>query len=481
MRQLPRSVPEAEGVSSESLLKFWKAIDQLDHPHSLMLMRHGHVIAESWWEPYSPHTAHQLFSLSKSFTSAAVGIAIGEGKLKLDDKLVDLFPEARGYHVSERMARATLRHLLTMTSGHKMCIMGSFRNSTNWVKTYLESELELEPGTRFVYDSSATYMLSAAVSRATGMAVNDYLYPRLYEPLGIEAPRWESCPSGVSLGGWGLYLKTEDIAKFSVLLLQRGLWEGRQLIPADYLKLATSKQSDNSMNDAPDWKVGYGFQFWQCRHHAFRGDGACGQYAVVLPAQGLTIAMNSGMGDMQRALDIVWNVLLPELKTAEPLPPNPAAVEALRTFTAHTALPTATGDLARRLDNRQYVMADNPLGLKSTKLEFGADRCVLTLDFADRQLVVPAGFGVRLPSTLSMPGADPLNRPNLPRQAASSAAWTNLHELLIESWFIETPTLHQFRLRFDGDRLTFSKGCVIPFLEEPWAAVEGKSGAQQGA
>ena len=157
-------------------------------------------------------------------------------------------------------------------------------------------------------------MLSAIVQKATGKTVLDYLKPRLFEPLGIEHPTWETSPQGISTGGYGLSIRTEDIAKFGQLYLQKGKWHGKQLVPAAWVEAATARQTSNGSNPKSDWDQGYGYQFWRCRHGAYRGDGAFGQYCIVMPEQDAVIAITSGVKDMQAVLNLVWDKLLPAMQ-----------------------------------------------------------------------------------------------------------------------------------------------------------------------
>lgn len=328
---LPRTSPEAQGISSEAILKFVDAADEKVHAiHSFMLVKNGHVVAECWWKPEAADKPHVLWSLSKSFTSTAVGLAVAEGKLKLDDKVIDFFPEEAPAEPSENLKAMTVRDLLTMSTGHTS--EPSLRSSEHWRKTFLAHPVEKQPGTHFMYDTPATYMLSAIVQKVTGEKVVDYLQPRLFDPLGIEKPRWDESPEGVSLGGYGLFLKTEDIAKFGQLYLQKGEWNGKQIVPAEWIAQATSKQVENAKDSASvetsDWAQGYGFQFWRCRHDAFRGDGKDGQFCIVLPEKNAVVVMTADTGDMQKELNQVWEYLLPALGD-EALPENAAAQEKL--------------------------------------------------------------------------------------------------------------------------------------------------------
>jgi CubicO group peptidase (beta-lactamase class C family) len=172
-------------------------------------------------------------------------------------------------------------------------------------------------------------MLSAIVQKVTGETVHDYLKPRLFEPLGIEKPEWGTSPQGVTIGGYGLYARTEDVAKFGQLYLQRGKWKGKQLVPESWVQAATARQTSNGSDPKSDWEQGYGFQFWRCRHGAYRGDGANGQFCIVLPEQDAVIAMTADTRDMQGQLNVVWDKLLPAFG-AKALPENKAALEKLR-------------------------------------------------------------------------------------------------------------------------------------------------------
>src|SRR5260221_2585751 len=238
---LSRSTPEAEGVSSTGVLSFLEAVGKSQQEmHSFMLVRHGRVVAEGWWAPYGPHFNHTLYSMSKSFTSTAVGLAVAEGKLHVADRVASFFPEDLPEKVSDYLAALRVKDLLTMSVGHGKDPTSAMVQEENWAKTFLAWPIANQPGTTFLYDSGATYMLSAIVQRLTGQTVRDYLQPRLFEPLGIEGMTWETCPRGINVGGWGLSLPTEGLAKFGQMYLQRGAWKGRLLLPAKWVEEATT-------------------------------------------------------------------------------------------------------------------------------------------------------------------------------------------------------------------------------------------------
>ena len=229
MQRLERATPESLGIPSGALLNVLERLGGLEYPNSIMVLRHGRVALEAWFAPYGPRVPHQIYSLSKSFTSCAVGLARAEGKLRLEDSLLSFFPEYEDCVTDEKMRCVTLRDLLTMRSGHEECSTKYMFGTQDYVRGFLSSPLEREPGTWFAYNSGGSYMLASVVRRVTGENVREYLMPRLFEPLGIAPGPWECCPKGTNLGGWGLYLTTEDIARFAQLLLDRGAWAGRQI------------------------------------------------------------------------------------------------------------------------------------------------------------------------------------------------------------------------------------------------------------
>lgn len=317
---LPRGTPESCGVSSSALRTFVETVDQkVDTMHSLMIVRRGTVVAEGWWKPESADKPHVLHSLSKSFTSTAVGLAVAEGKLSIDDPVLKFFPDEAPGEISANLKAMRVRDLLTMSTGHQT--EPKFTADGDWVRIFLSHPVPHKPGAHFQYNTPATYMCSAIVQKVTGQTVLDYLKPRLFEPLGIDAPQWGSSPQGITYGGFGLHIRTEDIARFGQLYLQKGRWNDRALIPAAWVEQATSRQVSNGSDPSRDWDQGYGFQFWRCRHGAYRGDGAFGQFCIVMPEQEAVVAITADTRDMQAVLNVVWEHLLPAFKE-QPLPPD---------------------------------------------------------------------------------------------------------------------------------------------------------------
>jgi CubicO group peptidase (beta-lactamase class C family) len=466
---LPRSSPEEQGVSSSAVLAFVEAADkQIDSLHSFMLVRHGKVVAEGWWTPYNPQSPHSLFSLSKSFTSTAVGLAIAEGKLRLDDEVLKFFPEDAPAEPSNNLKAMRVSDLLRMSTGQQT--EPGRRPDQPWTKTFLAHPVPFKPGTHFLYNTSGTYMLSAIVQKATGTTVLDYLRPRLFEPLGIEHPTWEASPQGITAGGYGLSIRTEDIAKFGQLYLQKGQWQGKQLVPAAWIEEATARQTSNGSNPKSDWDQGYGYQFWRCRHGAYRGDGAFGQYCIVLPQQDAVIAITSGVRDMQAVLNLVWDKLLPALKSS-PLDRDETAQKKLESSLKSLALHTPEGsDVPARFLGKKYVFSSNNQKLEWIKLESdgqnGNVTLVAHLGGTDRH--VPLGRGKW------QKGRAAWGR--LPEQpVASSAAWTGDDTLTARVCFYETPFIYTIRLKYMGDEVRCQAESNVGFGPTKEAALVGKA------
>lgn len=474
---LPRSTPEAQGVASPAMVDFVQALDRIDALHGVVVVRHGQVITEGWWIPYAAARQHMLYSLSKSFTSSAVGLAMAEGKLSLNDPVLKFFPQAAPAHPSANLAAMRVHDLLTMSTGHA----DEPPTAPDLVspESFFAQPVTYPPGTRFKYNTAATFMLSAIVQHVTGQTVLDYLRPRLFEPLGIEQPRWDTNFQGISLGGYGLRVQTEDIAKFGQLYLQHGQWAGRQLLPSNWVAMATSRQIDNGSNPDSDWNQGYGFQFWRCRHGAFRGDGAFGQYCVVMPEQDTVVAINSGVKDMQSVLNVIWDKLLPALQ-AQPLPPNPEATRQLTDQCAHLevtpARGAATSPLAGRLLNRTFRFPTNDQKLESLTLSAPAtgQNLTLRLHLNGQVITLPCGYHAWQPGRAPLLTGKQMGQyPDEP--TAGTFAWPDESTCAIKLCACETPFQMTFTLNFQGDELTLAAAANVSFTTTQWPALVGQA------
>ncbi len=303
--------------------------------HSVMIIKHGKVLSEHWYNGQAADMPHKMFSVSKTFTATAVGMAIEEGKLALTDKVISFFPDKVPAEVSENLAAMSVRDLLTMTCGHDSePQISRFLDPDNvdspdldWVKAFLAWPVDHKPGEYYLYNSFGTYMLSAIVQKVTGEKIIDYLNTRLFEPLHIKRPVWDESPQGICCGGWGLNLTTEDMGKMGQLFLQKGMWNGKQLVSAEWLKEMSSYQVPSAPSgtrfedlekvglnkDNNEWVQGYGYQMWVSRHNSFRADGYAGQYFMVFPDRDAVLVLTTSSSLYQPYMEIIWEHLLPVL------------------------------------------------------------------------------------------------------------------------------------------------------------------------
>ncbi|MBV9355185.1 MAG: beta-lactamase family protein, partial [Chloroflexi bacterium] len=317
---LPRSSPVDQQVDPAGILSFLDALDARPdiEMHSFMLIRHGQVVAEGWWHPYSADRPQLLYSLSKSFTSTAAAFAAAEGLLDLDDTVISHFPEFDADITDPASRSMRIRHIAAMASGHEQETRQEAveKDPQEPVRGFLLIPPDRPPGTIFTYNQPCTYTLASIVQRNAGMPMTRYLRPRLFDPLGIGEVGWHTL-AGREQGYTGLHARTEDVARLGQLYLQRGRWGDVQLLADDWVSAATSRQVDTPNEPSPDWQCGYGFQFWLGRH-GYRGDGAFGQFCVVLPDQDAVVAITAATDDMQAILDALWTHLLPGLGETTP-------------------------------------------------------------------------------------------------------------------------------------------------------------------
>lgn len=278
---LPRAdKPEDVGVSSAAIASFVRLCEENGiENHSLMIIRHGKVAYESWRAPYAANIPHTMYSVSKSIISTAAGFAVSEGLLTPQTKLIDVFPEYRPSKPDEDLENITLHSLMTMTAGKNVSLLAD-KTSKHWVRDFIETKQSYKPGESWSYISENTYCVAAMIAKVCGTTVTEYLKPRLYEPLGITSYNWERDPSGIEVGGWGLFLKTEDLAKIALCYLNGGKYNGKQIIPEEWTQTAPSDMT-SGINDSP--KNGYGYFIWgcDCDDETYRFDGMFSQFAIV--------------------------------------------------------------------------------------------------------------------------------------------------------------------------------------------------------
>ena len=469
MKTLPRVSPGEIGLPAASARAFLRRASELGL-HSFILARDGKVGAEAWWKPYRPAYAHMLHSLSKSFTSTAFGFAVQEGLASPADRVTDFFPEYLPSQPCENMRKMTVRDLLTMHTGHTVepGVIDA-GGAADWMKKFLESYVPNAPGPDhpFVYNTAATYMVSAIVQKVTGQTVCDYLKPRLFDPLGFGEYWWDTCPKGVSAGGFGFNVTTEDIAKFGVFIADRGAFDGKQLLDPAWVDAATARQVNSYDAATPDWTAGYGFQFWQCRHPGtFRGDGAFGQLCVVCKPKNLVFACTSQLNcDFQTLMDALYEYLVDPI-AEEALPESADEAAQAAAFAAEAAaltcrLPEGTDTAPAGVSGNVYELSPNRFGVKAFSLRFG-ETDTLTADTDAGSFTLPVGHGAFLEGETAMAPRAGVHAPFW-HEAACAGAWQD-GKYRLAVLYTRTTTRDDVELEFcpHGVRVTVKRvGCFF--------------------
>ena len=430
---MDKATPESQGVSSAAIVRWIDACErEIPTPHALhgfVILRHGHTIAEGTWAPYDTlNRPHMLYSHSKSFTSTAIGFLVDDGKLDLDARVLSFFPDKAPANPSNNLRALRVRDLLTMNVGASVSDPQKKKPDGDWVRIFLANDIDREPGTVFKYDSCATHMLAAIVERISGMTLMDFLKARLFDPLDMTSPWSTVSPTGVACGGWGMNMTTRDLARFGQLYLDQGIWNGQRILSREWIALATARQTWSGAiavtgEDGSDWHQGYGFQFWRCRHNAFRADGAMGQYTIVMPEQDAVVSIHAGLRDMQQEINLVWEHLLPAFGK-NPLPEDPSAQQALVARCATLKLPVQTGTAnAPALPCANAIISKNPLNIASGTLEKTPNGWSLVAP-DEKKLLIGDGTWAVTKHVFSNSNVESLFALVGTRNVAASGAWT---------------------------------------------------------
>ena len=470
------STPEAQGISSLNILKFIDRLEtEIDAVHSFMIIRNGKLVSQGWWDPYQADVPHMMNSVSKSFISTAIGFAIQENIISLDDLAISFFPNKVQDNYSWHWNEMRIRDLLTMNTGHaKEPIpvamysgnidwnpdiqneLGNIDWNTDWVKYFFDSKVDFMPGTHWMYNTMASNVLAAIIKKATGQDVVDYLDSRFFKPLGIDKPEWDRFSGGNT--GWGICAKTEDIAKLGQFYLQKGKWNGIQLLNADWIDLATSKQSSNGSNPDSDFNQGYGYQFWLSRHDSYRADGLFSQSSLILPDQDLVIAITSGSNDMVGVMNIAWETLLLELSESS-LPAGKKSYNLLKKKTEGLALRPVVGELSNVRENisgRLFEFEIDELNRYSMKLDLNSKNHEIELFNGENNQIIKVGFNMYEKSDMIF------RLPHTERKAylqgeeykiAASGAWSQPNEYKLRIYFYSSTASMDYTFIFEEDKL----------------------------
>lgn len=481
-KAIPRAkTPESVGVSSKVVSEFLHEAEKrhLEY-HSLMVIRDGKVAVEWYNEPYNKESIHSVYSVSKSFTATAIGFAVDEGLVSLDTKLLDIFPDYPPKRKDERFEKLTVRNLLRMSSGKQPNILAE-KGKIDWIKDFINSPWIFTPGEKFLYVNENIFMLSAIIWRVTGMSMRDYLAPRLFEPLGIQVPYWDTDGKGVEAGGWGLYITTEDLAKFTLCYAQKGKYNGKQVIPEKWVEEATKQQIANPDNGPNrDNTCGYGYCFWKNHRdkESFRADGIFCQFGISFPDYNAVVVTTSGIPDEQAGLDCIWDFFpraFEESSETESVKLEPFFIEHPcygdrsyyepmvedRYIKFHKKIllniihfPLSVLPLAVT-----YMMTDRAGNIDMVKFRFNDTDCTIEWSEGDERNVVPLGMdGHYRYATMRLGKTD--------FKVCSNAFWIDDKTLAVNIRPIETVAKRNLLFRFKHNNLVTMTPSSTPSIEE---------------
>ncbi len=484
-KAIPRAeFPEQVGISSKEIGALIRDFDSSGiEVHSMMLIRHGKIAHESYRHPYNKETPHTMYSVSKSFTSIAMGFALDEGLISLDTKVIDLFPECRPKKYDEKLERMTVYHLLTMTAGKDVSVI-SDKTKGKWVESFFNSKWGFAPGEGWKYISENTYMCCAIIKKVTGMGVIDYLTPRLFEPLGYtRRPFWEMDLDGLEAGGWGLFVTTDELARFILCLQQGGKYAGKQVIPAWYIEEATKMQSLNPQYDDRDACCGYGYFFWMnALENSYRADGMFSQFGIVFKDYDACFVVTCSEVFEQKARDCIFrhfphmfiedmkekpedaeeNLILSDLPALE-AKPRSVIEEFIKDRIIHfrqNPLLNAVGFPLSMLPMAVVFMSvDKGGNIDNLVLNFSENECTMTWDEGKAYNTIVCGMdGKERYSKIHLGGID--------FTAVSTAAWKNDSELEIWMRPLESICERRIILKFAGKSVT-----LIPSSSPPLSTI----------
>ena len=478
---IPRAkTAESVGVDSKEVQAFIdECLEKGLELHSVMVVRHGHVACEAFRAPYGPNIPHMMYSVSKSFTSTAIAFAIEEGYMTLETKFLDVFPELRPTKFDAYLDKLNVFHLLTMQGGKSVSPMLD-RTKDTWLEDFVNSPWAFEPGTEFLYISENMYVLCTMIHRLTGMSVTEFLTPRLYEPLGIDVPYWETCPRGIEAGGWGLFLKLEDLAKFALCYKQHGVYNGKQVIPEYWTVDGTKAIADCSpkSNGDYDGMNGYGYCFWRNGgyENSYRADGMFSQFGIVFEDIDAVIAVNGGNINEHDMRETIWHhfpkAFIDDDKNAESveiaIKPYEKLPKAPRSFLENSLngrrlvfgkahILTVLGMPVSILPLASVFMEKDKAGnISNVRFQFRENDMVMTWSEGDETNTILVGMDGEY-------RFDKIVLGGIAYTTAATAAWTSESVLEVQIRPVETVAERRLVFRFkDGNKVSMEPSTLPP-------------------
>ncbi len=443
-KPLPISSPEACGVSSGNIMRFIGKLERHRlNMHSYILLRHGKIISEGYWKPFCEEKLHRMYSVSKTFTSAAIGLLCDEGRISLNDKIIRYFPDKLPAAVHPYIADMTVRDLLMMATPYSYSTYGL--RYSDWAHTFFNTEPSHPPGTIFSYDTSGSFILNVIVERVTEKPYLEYLREKALGETGFSEDAWcIKSPEGYSWGGSGVMCTTRDLAKFALLFLNGGRYNGKQLLSENYIRSACSKQIDNKttgFNDDTCHSFGYGYQVWMTRSSSFSFLGMGDQLAVCIPEKDMVFVCTADNQGYESSRAIIYNALWDEIidkLSDRAIDENVFDREALIAKNASLEIIPLDGvpesPITERINGIQYILYGNPMGITDTRIHIDGDRGSWEYTNAQGKKQIDFGIGKCIEGVFPHREyfGDTIGQPSgRMYRCLSSAAWVEEHKFMI--------------------------------------------------
>lgn len=378
------------------------------------------IMADISIPPYNCGQLCHVYSLSKSFTSTAIGLLYDEGKIDITDNAADILgvKVEKGSYAD----KLEIRHLLSMSAGHSECSISSIANSSDGVKEFFRKEFVYPPGTHFTYDTGASWLLSAIVTAVTGMTLFDYLNEKLFYPLNIFECKWQCSGGNISEGGLGLFISTDSLAKVALMYANRGVYNGKRILSERWISMASSKQTDTSSNGSANWSVGYGYQLWMNKLGGYRGDGAFGQYMIVIPERNIAFVALTESDNMGKQIDDIFEYIFDYEKDDNEEEPN------IKDFINGIYKPSYS-ETGLEI-NKLYTLGKNLQGFTSCRVNNEGKTLLLTLSNGKDLQTISIGNGEWLENELTAPAFMPVLINAVPRLRMDTSRFFASYKLL---------------------------------------------------
>ena len=455
-------LPEETGISSVAIAQFLKECEEINYKLStLHIVRHDKAVAEAARFPFCALDKRLVYSVSKTFTSTAIGIAVREGLLHVDDVVLDYFPECHNLDMDEKARTIRIRHLLTMSTGHGADTVGDMCNGTRpWPEIFFTGKMQYEPGTHFVYNSGGTYMLSELIGRVSGMCMMDWLQKHVFDPLGITDVSWDKHGEN-NTGGWGLLIAPRDLTRLGLLYLHKGVYNGKRILTREWVEEATYPHISTNGQGGAGWGRHYGYQIWENSPGSYRADGAFGQYCMVFPEKDMVITTTAEEADASRIFPLIEKHILHNM-TDGPKPCDAGGYEYMKNVMSRWESPAvyrpSASYLMQLIQNKVFDLCSRT-SREEHVLRFEIGNSHMTIVVDEKQTIHSScavdlfgetGYSIEIPSSSPLLGEEQRSRS---WKYAAHHSWVDQDTLLLTICWQETGHFQTWKLHFGKDTL----------------------------